>query len=53
MDKIKTVIIIDDSEIDTFISKSIIENLNIVPNIKTFPNAVEGLEYFKLIGLYT
>jgi len=49
MYKFKTIIIIDDDEIDTIISKKVIEHLNIGGNIHSFPNAVLALEYLKQI----
>lgn len=45
MFKFKTIIIIDDNDIDALISKKVIEHLNIEGNIQTFPNAVQALEY--------
>lgn len=45
MFKFKTIIIIDDNDIDALISKKVIEHLNIDGNIQTFPNAVQALEY--------
>ncbi|MES2285299.1 MAG: response regulator [Bacteroidota bacterium] len=47
MNKFKTIIIIDDSEIDIRISKKVIEQLKIAGNVQTFSNAVKALEYLK------
>ena len=49
MYKYKTIIIIDDNEMDTIISQKVIEHLKIAGNIQTFPDAIQALEYFKLI----
>lgn len=49
MDKINTIILIDDNEIDTLITKLVIEDLKIASNVQSFSNAVHALEYLKLI----
>jgi CheY-like chemotaxis protein len=47
MYKFKTIIIIDDNEIDIIINKKVIEHLNITGNIQTFSNPIQVLEYLK------
>ncbi len=49
MDKFNTIIIIDDNEIDTLITKLVIEDLKITSNIQSFSSAVRALEYLKLM----
>jgi CheY-like chemotaxis protein len=49
MDKFNTIIIIDDNEIDTLITKLVIEYLKITSNIQSFSSAVRALEYLKLM----
>lgn len=49
MNKINTIILIDDNEIDTLITKAVIENLKIASNIRSFSSAIRALEYLKLI----
>jgi len=47
MYKFKTIIIIDDNEIDIIINKKVIEHLKITGNIQTFSNPIKVLEYLK------
>lgn len=49
MNKFKTIIIIDDNEIDRRISKKVIEQLKITANVQTFSNAIRALDYLKFI----
>lgn len=41
--------LIDDSELDIFVHKTVIESLNIAERIQSFTNAVDALNYLKLI----
>lgn len=50
MYKFKTIIIIDDNEIDIIINKKVIEHLQITGNIQTFSNPVKVLEYLKFFN---
>ena len=43
--KIKNILLIDDSEIDNFINKSVLEKANMVENIIAKTSAKEALEY--------
>lgn len=49
MNKFKTILIIDDNEIDIMINKKAIDQLKIDVNVQTFQNAMLALEYLKLI----
>ena len=49
MKKIKSVMLIDDNEIDIFINQKTIESLNFVERIQTFSCAKDALNYLKLI----
>lgn len=43
----KTIIIIDDNEIDIIINKKVVEHLKITGNIQTFSNPIQVLDYLK------
>lgn len=47
MFQFKTIIIIDDNEIDIIINKKVVEHLKITGNIQTFSNPIQVLEYLK------
>lgn len=49
MKKIKSVMIIDDNEIDIFIHKKVIESMNITERILTFTHGTDALNHLKLI----
>ena len=49
MKKVKSVMLIDDNEIDTFINQKIIESLNFAERIQTFSSGVDALNYLKLV----
>lgn len=49
MKNIKSIILIDDSELDLAVNKKAIENLEIPARVQTFDNAVDALNYLKLI----
>jgi CheY-like chemotaxis protein len=49
MKKIKSIMIIDDNEVDIFINRSILESLNFVERVQTFSSGQSALNYFKLI----
>ena len=48
MGKLKRVLLIDDSEIDTFVSQRVIERAGFAENIMVKHSAIEALEYLKL-----
>ena len=45
--KLNTIILIDDDEVSNQINQAIISKLDICNNLVIFPNAVQGLNYFK------
>ena len=47
--KSKSIIIIDDSQADIFLATRLFELLNAENRIQTFNNAIQALEYFRLI----
>lgn len=47
--KKKSIMIIDDSPIDIFLATRLFESLNINNRIQTFENAIQAMEYFRLI----
>lgn len=49
MKKIKSVMIIDDNEIDIFINQKTIESLNIAKRVQSFSSAQDALNYLKLM----
>lgn len=49
MTKIKSILIIDDNEIDIYIHQKIIEASGLVERVQSFKNAIDALNYFKLI----
>jgi CheY-like chemotaxis protein len=49
MKKIKSVMIIDDNDIDIFLNKKVIESLKFTERIQTFSSAMDALSYLKLI----
>lgn len=49
MKKIKSVMIIDDNEIDIFINQKTIESLNLAERVQSFSSAQDALNYLKLI----
>ncbi|MBX9852738.1 MAG: response regulator [Cytophagaceae bacterium] len=50
MAKHTSVMIIDDSEMDTFLNKMILQTLNFSEEILTFTNPIHALEYFQKLS---
>lgn len=49
MQKLNTIILIDDDEVTNALNESIIVSLDVSKNIHAFPNAIQGLSYFNKI----
>lgn len=49
MKKIKSIMLVDDNDVDRFITQKVIESLNFVEQILPFSTAREALNYLKLI----
>ena len=51
MYKFSTVMIIDDSEMDNFLNKMILETMHYSENILTYTNPIHALNYFKELSV--
>jgi CheY-like chemotaxis protein len=49
MEKLKSIILIDDDALENLINKKLIENLGIAHNIKALMNGREGLNYLRIL----
>lgn len=50
MNKVKSIMLVDDNDLDNYINKSVIQSLNIAGNILEFTSAVDALNHLKLIN---
>ncbi|HYG40238.1 MAG TPA: response regulator [Cytophagales bacterium] len=49
MIKLKTIILIDDDEVAISLNETVIRSLDCCVNLEVFPNAVQGLNYFRAL----
>ena len=48
--KFKSILIVDDNEVDTYIAQHLLEEFNITDTISTASNGQEALDYLKQLG---